>query len=138
MPTEALVKQVKELMALAKGGKVDDAYAGYKKLFTSAEFMTYPPEERRHAIRLVVNAKVPPMRPAPALVDAHRGAMKPLESMLKELNDPADYELLGICCIFVDDEKRAGELFRTGLSLERQRNPQSNLCGSLMKWVAAV
>ena len=138
MATEALVKRVKELIALARGGKADEALAGYAELFTSAEFMTYPPEERRSALKLVVNAKVPPNRPAPNVVAAHRAAKKPLEVMLKEHNEPLDYELLGICCVFEGDEKRAGELFRTGLSLERARNPQSDLCGSLMKWVAAV
>jgi hypothetical protein len=138
MATEALVKKVKELMTLAKSGKQDDALKGYGELFTSAEFMTYPPEERRHALKLVVNARVPPNRPSPAIVAAHRAAMKPLEVMLTSHNEPEDHQLLGICCLYVDQEKRAGELFRNGLQLERSRNPQSDLCGSLMKWVAAV
>ena len=36
------------------------------------------------------------------------------------------------------DEKSAREAFQKGLDLERARDPQSNLCGSLMKWVASV
>jgi hypothetical protein len=40
--------------------------------------------------------------------------------------------------VLIGDEKRAGDMFRTGLRMERERNPQSDLCGSLMKWVAAV
>jgi hypothetical protein len=138
MATEALVKRVKEFLALAKAGNVEDALAGYTALFSSSEFMTYPPDERRHAIKLVVNAKVPPSRPSKPVVLAHQAAKKVLEAQVKELNEPADLELLGICLVVEGDEKRAAEAFRQGLTLERGRNPQSDLCGSLMKWVAAV
>jgi hypothetical protein len=138
MANEALVAKIKEIVALAKSGKVEQAYAAYKTLFLSKEFLGYSVEDRRAAIKLVVNAKVPPNKPAAHVVEAYRAAMTPLEEMIGEKGDPADFELLGICCVFIGDDKRAGELFRTGLRLERERNPQSDLCGSLMKWVAAV
>ena len=138
MATEALVRHVKGLIVLGRSGKVDEAYAGYGALFESPEFGTYPIDERRHAIKLVVNAKSPPNRPPAALVDAHRRAIGPLQAMIQAQNEPADYELLGICHVFVGDEGHAGDVFRQGLAIERARNPQSVLCGSLMKWVAAV
>jgi hypothetical protein len=138
MPNEALVAQVKHIIGMAKSGQVEQAYAAYKTLFESKEFVTYSVEDRRTAIKLVVNAKIPPVNPAQHIVDAHRAAMRPLEEMIGEKGDPNDFLLLGICCLFIGDEKRAGNMFRAGLNGERERNPQSDLCGALMKWVAAV
>ena len=138
MATEALVTEVKRIVALAKSGKPDDAYQGYSALFRSKEFRTYPMEEQRQALKLVANVKVPPNRPSAAQLDAFKAAIEPLTEMLGALGAPEDFQLLGICCLVTGDEKRAGELFRTGLKLERDRNPQSDLCGSLMKWVATV
>jgi hypothetical protein len=138
MATEALVKRCKELISLARSGNTKDAYAGYKELYSSPEFATYPPDERRTALKLMVNAKVPPNRPAPEVVDVHRVAAGVVQNMVAESNEPADYELLGICYVFMGEDKKAAEAFRTGLTLEREKNPQSDLCGSLMKWVAAV
>jgi hypothetical protein len=138
MATEALVKRVKEILGIAKSGKIDDAYNAYAELFVSAEFRSYPMDEQRHAIKLVVNAKVPPSKTTPAQVAAYRAAMTPLQEMLGAMGDPHDFELLGICNVVIGEEKTAAELFRTGLRLERERNPQSDLCGSLMKWVAAM
>lgn len=138
MATEALVQAVKQLITLAKSGQVDEAYAGYAKLFSSPEFATYPLDEQRQAIKVVVNAKVPPNRPTPAQVQVHKAALGSLNKMLATTGSAADHELIGICLVFAGDEKKAAEHFRTGLQLERANNPQSDLCGSLMKWVAAV
>ncbi len=137
MATEALVQKVKQFIALAKSGDAEGALTGYKELFVSPEFATYPVDERRHAIKLVVNAKVPPNRPTPSAVSAHKAAMVPLAEILKG-GEPEDYQLMGICYVFLGDEKKAAEHFRQGLTAERAKNPQSDLCGSLMKWVAAV
>lgn len=138
MPNPVLVARIKEILALAKSGKVPEAYAAYAALFTSADFGANTVEDRRAAIKLVVSAKIPPHNPAPHVVTAYRSAMRPLEEMIGERGDPADFELLGICCVVTGEGARASELFRTGLRIERERNPQSDLCGSLMKWVAAV
>ncbi|HEX4477162.1 MAG TPA: hypothetical protein VH142_18855 [Polyangiaceae bacterium] len=138
MATEALVTEVKRIVALAKAGNADDAYKGYATLFRSAQFKTYPLEEQRQALKLVANIKVVPSRATPAQLDAFKAAVEPLTEILGALGTAEDFQWLGICCLVGGDEKRAGELFRTGLKLERERNPQSDLCGSLMKWVAAV
>ena len=138
MANEALVTAVKQIMALGKAGKTDEAFAGYKALFESPAFRTYTPAEQRQAIKLVVNHKVPPHFPPPAMVEAHRAAIGPLSELMASLNEPIDYELLGICHVVVGNDAAAGNIFRTGLQLERERDPGSNLCGSLMKWVAAV
>jgi hypothetical protein len=138
MATEALVTEVKRIVALAKAGNTDDAYKGYAALYRSPQFKTYPMEEQRQAIKMVANIKIPPNKPTAAQIDAFKAAVEPLSEILGALGTPEDFQWLGICCLVTGDEARAGELFRTGLKLERDRNPQSDLCGSLMKWVAAV
>jgi len=138
MATEALVAEVKRIVALAKAGNADDAYKGYATLYRNPQFKTYPPEEQRQAIKMVANIKVPPNKPSASQLDAFKAAIEPLTEILGALGAAEDFQWLGICCLVTGDEKRAGELFRTGLKLERDRNPQSDLCGSLMKWVAAV
>jgi hypothetical protein len=138
MATEALVTEVKRIVALAKAGSNDEAYKGYAALYRSPQFKTYPPEEQRQALKMVANIKIVPNRPSPAQLDAFKAAVDPLSEVLGALGSAEDFQWLGICCLVTGDEKRAAELFRTGLKLERERNPQSDLCGSLMKWVAAV
>ena len=61
-----------------------------------------------------------------------------MQEILGGTGAPEDFQWLGICQMVAGNEKEASELFRTGLKIERDRNPQSDLCGSLMKWVAAV
>ena len=138
MATPALVAEVKRIVGLAKAGSVEDAFKAYASLFRSPEFRGYPMEEQRSVLKLVANIKVPPSRPTAPQIDAFRAAIDPLTEILGALGESEDFQWLGICHLVTGDEKRAAELFRTGLKLERDKNPQSDLCGSLMKWVAAV
>jgi hypothetical protein len=138
MANEQLVSAVKQILALAKAGKMDDMYFGYAKLFADPTFATYPAADQRQALKLMIHAKGIPTFPTPPIVDAHRAAMKPLAAMIAEHDDPADYELIGLCHVRAGDEKSARVAFQKGLDLERARDPQSNLCGALMKWVASV
>jgi hypothetical protein len=43
-----------------------------------------------------------------------------------------------MCYVVLGDEPKAGAVFRAGLELERARDPQSKLCGTLMKRVSMV
>lgn len=138
MVTEALVLRVKQILTLAKAGNTEEAFTAYAELYRSDEFRSYPPEEQRGAIKLVANIKVAPSRPTPAQIDAFKAAIEPMKDILGSTGSPEDFQWLGICQLVTGNEKEASELFRTGLKLERDRNPQSDLCGSLMKWVAAV
>jgi hypothetical protein len=138
MANEELVSTVKQILALAKTGKPDDVYAGYTKLFSSAAFAAYPAADQRQALKLMILAKGLPTFPTPAIVEAHKAAMKPLKDLIAAHDDPHDYEMIGLCHVRAGDEKSAREAFQKGLDLERARDPQSNLCGSLMKWVASV
>jgi hypothetical protein len=138
MANEVLVAAVKNIIGLAKSGKTDEANDGYRALFSSPEFGAYTPTEQRQALNLMINKKVAPHMPKPSLVEAHRAAIGPLTELVSKYNEPMDYELLGICHVVVGNEAAAGNIFKTGLDLERAKDPGSNLCGALMKWVSSV
>ena len=138
MANEALVAEVKRIVTLRREGKEQEAYDGYRALFAATAFGAYKPEEQRQAIKLMIDRKVAPHMPKPWVVESHRAAIPPLTELVSAHNDPADYELLGICHVVVGNEAAAANIFRNALQIERERDPQSTLCGSLMKWVSAV
>jgi len=138
MANEALLTAVKSIIAAARAGRLDDAYAGYRDLFESPAFATYEPHDQRQAMRLMVHAKGLPRPLPPAIVDAHRAAGRILTELVARDADPADYELLGMCQIVLGDEDGAAAVFRTGLNLERQRNAQSDLCGAFMRRISML
>ena len=138
MPNEALVAAVKNILSLAKAQKMEEAYAAYTELFSGALFPTLQASEQRQALKLMVHAKGIPTFPTPPIVKAHRAAMVQLKALVAAHNEPQDYELLGLCQVRTDDEAGARASFQKGLDMERARDPQSPLCGQLMKWVASV
>jgi hypothetical protein len=138
MPNEELVAAVKVIIGHAKAGKMDESYAGYAQLFSGPAFQTYPEADQRQALKLMIHAKGIPTFPSPAIAAAHKKAIVPLQALVAAHNEPADYELLGLCHVRVGDEASARVAWQKGLDLERARNPQSPLCGTLMKWVASV
>ena len=99
MANEALLTAVKSVIAAARAGRLDDAYVGYRDLFQSPAFATYEAHDQRQAMRLMVHAKGLPRPPPPAIVDAHRAAERILAGLVARHNDPADYEMLGMCHI---------------------------------------
>jgi hypothetical protein len=138
MPNEALVSAIKVIVGHARAGKLDEAYAGYTRLFASPEFGTYEANDQRQALRLMVHAKAVPDPPTPAMVEAHRAALGPLTELVSRYNEPADYEMLGMCHVAVGNEEGAGTVFRAALAIERERNVQSDLCGALMKRISML
>ncbi len=137
MANEALVGTIKQIMALSKSGDADGANARYAELFASPAFATYSPEDRRQALKLLIMAKQKGP-PAPSLIETHRAAIAPLAKLVEAASDPSDYEMLGICHFLTGDETAAASMFRAGLDLERARNPESDLCGRLMKRLAST
>ena len=137
MANEALVKSVKEIAAASKAGNTEGAYQGYRDLFASEAFSGYRVEDQRQALRLMILAKGLPTQPSPAMSEAYQSALACLSRLLP-LGDAGDHELLGVCQLMLGDETSANATFRTGLAIERQRDPQSNLCGSLMKRVSML
>jgi hypothetical protein len=138
MANEALVTSVKAIVANARAGKQDEAYAGYRALFSSPTFRTFEPADRRQALKIMIHAKGIPSPPTPAVVEAHRAAVEPLTEMVSTHNEPADYEMLGMCHVVLGNEAGAAAVFRAGLAIERERNAQSDLCGALMKRVSML
>jgi hypothetical protein len=134
----ALVNRIKEIVGLAKGGDLDGAYDGYRDLFASADFAGYSLEDQRQALRLMISMKNTPKPATQAMVGAHRAASALLTGLVAAHREPADHELLGICHVVFGDEAGASEVFRAGLALERERDPQSKLCGTLMKRVSEL
>lgn len=138
MANEDLVRSIKEIVTRAKGGDPDGAYRGYQELFASDAFGAFRVEDQRQALRLMVMMKGAPKPATPAMVEAHRAAAGPLTSMVAGHAEPADHELLGICHVVCGDEATASAVFRAGLAIERERSPQSPLCGMLMKRVSML
>jgi hypothetical protein len=135
---ETLVATIKAIVANARSGNLDAAYAGYRDLFGSVEFRAYEPQDRRQALRLMIHAKGVPDPPTPVMVEALRMAIEPLAELSSQFREPVDYEMLGMCQVALGDEKGAGESFRAGLAIERERNLQSDLCGALMKRISML
>jgi hypothetical protein len=138
MPSPELVAAVKTIVASARAGDLDAAYAGYRTLFSGPSFESFERQDQRQALRLMVHAKGVPDPPTPAMVEAHRAALPHLAKLVKAENEPADYEMLGMCQVATGDEKSAGDVFRAALAIERERNAQSDLCGALMKRVSML
>ncbi|MCC6555499.1 MAG: hypothetical protein IT372_21270 [Polyangiaceae bacterium] len=138
MSKDALVKAVKVIVALARDGKFDEAYEGYARLFESPEFAACRPEDQRQALRLMVLAKGAPPQPTPAMLRAHRSAVAPLTELVSVHGDPGDHEMLGLCHELLGNLESADRIYRAGLALERERNAQSDLCGSLMKRISLL
>ncbi|MDB4993492.1 MAG: hypothetical protein JWM74_924 [Myxococcaceae bacterium] len=132
-----LIGRLKTILSLAKQGKSDEAYDEYGALFADPVFGEYRAEDQRQALKLMVHAKQ-----APALTttvrDAHRIAAERARAMIERFDDPSDHEILGLCQLVLDDPAAAASSFARGLELERARNPQSELCGTLLRRVSEL
>ena len=137
MSKEALVSAVKQIMAQSRGGDVEGSYDGYGQLYATPDFSANKPEDQRQALKLLILAKRGGT-PSTRLVEAHRAAIPALTELVSTLEEPEDYEMLGICHLLIGNEQAASNMFRQGLTLERARNPASDLCGRLMTRVAAI
>jgi hypothetical protein len=138
MANEELVGAVKRIVALARGGHLDQAYTGYRDIFASPVFMKYRPEDQRQALRLMILAKNAPRTPTEPMLEAHRAAVPALTELVSVHQDPADHEMLGICHVLLGNEQGAATIFRAGLAIERERSPGSDLCGELMKRISMI
>jgi hypothetical protein len=137
MSKEALVAAVKQIVGTSRGGDVEASYDGYKDLFTAPWFTQNKPEDMRQALKLLVLAKRTG-QPSAKCVEAHRSAIAPLTELVSTHNEPEDYEMLGICHVLIGNDQAASNMFRQGLTLERERNPASDLCGRLMTRVSQI
>jgi hypothetical protein len=137
LANQELVQAIKWIIGRAKGGDVDGAYDGYRELFASDSFRAYRPEDQRQALKLMIFMDGAPKTMTPAMVEAHRAAIEPLTELVS-LGESSDHELLGICHVAVGNEAGASAIFKAGLAIERERDPQSKLCGVLMRRVSEL
>jgi hypothetical protein len=138
MSKEALVSAVKQIVAMARGGDLEGAYAGYRDLFSAPWFTGLRPDDQRQALRLMVLAKNAPHKPTPIMIEAHRAAVPALTELVSTDQEPADHEMLGVCHYIIGNADSASAIFRAGLAIERSRNPSSDLCGELMKRISLI
>ena len=108
------------------------------KLFDDPAFTKGRPEDQRQALKLMVHSKQAPKKPSPAMLDAHASAVAPLTELVSSHSEPADFEMLGMCHLLHGRADAASNLFRAGLKIERERNPGSDLCGTLMRRVSEI
>jgi hypothetical protein len=137
MADPALVAEIKQIMALAKSGDTDGANARYGALFASPEFAGYPVQDQRQALGLLILAKRK-TAPSASFIETHRAAIPILARLFEDHAEPADAEMLGICYQLSGYEAEAAATFRAGLDSERTRNPDSDLCGRLMKHFSSI
>lgn len=135
MANEELVSAIKKIVVLSRTN-LDQAYLGYRDLFGSPAFPTYRAEDQRQALRLMILAKGAPYKPTAAMIEAHQAAVPSLTELVSVHREPGDHEMLGICHVILGNEDSARAIFREGLRLEREHNPQSDLCGSFMKRIS--
>jgi hypothetical protein len=138
MTKEELVGGVKNAVSLGRDGKVDEMYAAYKALFDVAGFIANRPEDQRQALKLMVHFKQAPRKATPGMIAAHTAAIPALTDLVSRYEEPADYEMLGICHLMLEHTEAASNMFRAGLKIERDRSPQSDLCGTLMRRISEI
>lgn len=138
MSKEALVTAVKQIIALSKEGKSDEAYSAYRDLFSDPAFGKHRPEDQRQALKLMVLAKSAPSKRTPMMIEAHTAAIPPLTELVSQHSEPADFEMLGMCRVLLGQEDAAMAVFKAGLTIERERSPGSDLCGALMRRVSLL
>lgn len=137
---DELIQSVKNIVKFWRDGKLADAYVAYRDLFSRPDFGEHRPEDQRNALKLMVLAKgaPDPERPTPEMVEAHGVAAGILTELISKFGEPSDHEMLGVCHLVLGNQDSASAIFRAGLAMERQRNPQSDLCGSLMKRISLI
>ena len=61
-----------------------------------------------------------------------------LQRLVETSNHALDYEMLGVCHQVIEDTETAAKMYAKALELERANNPQSELCGRLMKRASSL
>jgi hypothetical protein len=134
---EALAATLKKIVTLTKNGRTDEAYEEFTNLFSAPSFGDLPPDDQRHALRLLVLAKTPAAK-GEALLDAHRAAMLRIRALVDALDEPGDHEMLGVTYLMFDDTTAAKASFEAALERARARDPESPLSFAIRKRMAEL
>ena len=133
---EAFVEAVKKIVLVLKSGRTDEGYTQYAELLSSPAFAEYRADDQRQALKLLLLAKAPAR--SDAVSRAYKIALQRIQSLVDTLAEPADYEMLGVAHLQLEDRTAASAAFDIALKLERARNPQSELCVSLGRRIAQI
>jgi len=128
---------LKEIRAMAKDGRVAESFRQLALLFGAAAFAACRAEDRRRALRMLVSAK-PHKSANEERMRAHLAAVPALQLLILEHHEPSDYEMLGAAYVELGEPKKASDVWRKALDIERARDPGSELCGDLMRRVAPI
>ncbi len=129
---EKFVEAVKKIVLVLKDGRTDEGYGQYADLLSSPSFADYRADDQRQALKLLLLAKAPPSR-SDAVLRAYRIALTRIQALVDALAEPADYEMLGVAHLQLDDKTAASSAFDIALKLERARNPASELSMNLAR-----
>jgi len=140
MQKEDLVAAMKRIVALTREQKWDEAYTAYHQLVANPGFAQLRPEDQRKVLEMMVlqNTKQLPNKLSQIILDAHRAALGTLTELVSLYGEPSDHELLGLAHQRLGNEMAASNIYKAGLTIERQRNAASDLCGRLMNRMAAL
>jgi hypothetical protein len=134
---EALIATLKQIRQMNRDGLLEESYRQYSTLFTSDAFRECRADDQRQALKLMIMSKAP-ATVSDEMREAHRAAIGALQSLVIQHRDPADYEMLGMAYVVIDEPQKATEIWKKALDIERARNPASDLCGNLMRRVSSV
>lgn len=135
--TDALVATLKHIQSIAKDGHADEAFRQYAELFGSQPFVMCRHEDQRRALRLMFSGKGPPSQSDEARA-AYKAALPVLQALVLAEREPGDYEMLGIAYVGLDEPEKATGIYKKALEIERERDPGSDLCGTLMRRVSEL
>ncbi len=127
---------MKKIVLVLKSGRTDEGYTQYAELLSSPAFAEYRADDQRQALKLLLLAKAPAR--SDAVSRAYRIALQRIQSLVDTLAEPADYEMLGVAHLQLEDRAAASAAFDIALKLERARNPQSELCASLGRRISQI
>jgi len=120
-----------------KEGRTDEGYAQYAELLSSPGFTAYRGDDQRQALKLLLLAKAPPSR-SDAVLRAYRIALTRIQALVDANAEPADYEMLGVAHLQLDDKSAASAAFDIALKLERARSPSSELSMNLARRISQL
>lgn len=148
MTKDELVGVVKQIMGHFRDGKNQAAYEAFAELLQRPTYGQLRPEDQRQALKLLIQGKRSELGmhrelnasdPLDAsILTSHRAALMPLTELVSTLSDPEDFELLGMVHQRLGNLESASSIYRAGLQLERERSPQSDLCGALMTRLSSI
>ena len=134
---ERFVEAVKKIVLVLKSGRTDDGYQQYADLLRAGSFTQYRPDDQRQAIKMLLLAKPPAVRTEPVSAAFH-AAVDRIQALIDAHADPADYEMLGVARLHLEEKQAAHTAFEVALKLERARNPSSDLVSNLERRLSQV